>query len=330
MSKPRIMLTNPLWPSWQRQLEAEAEVVVAPDGAPETLRQLAATADALIVRSPLPDDIFDSAPRAVACVRNGAGLDRIPVERATALGIPVANAPGGNAHSVAEFCLALMLSLARRLAPIARELHATGWHEARTLLAGNRELTGKTLGILGVGAIGSRLAQICHHGLGMRVLGCQRRLDRLPPFVAPATLTQVFSESDFVVVACPLTEATRGLVSRELIARMKNTAFLVNVARGPVVDEPALIEALAQRRIAGAGLDVFWKQPLPRDHPFLTLDNVLLTPHVAGTTDDSRERISAVVVEELRRMLRGEKPVNFVNPECWPRAQARRAALGHR
>lgn len=330
MSRHRVVLTNAIAPSWQRQLEAEADVVVAPDTAPETLRRLVGPADGLVVRAPLPEDIFESAPQLTACVRHGAGLDYIPVERATALGIPVANTPGVNAQSVAEFCLSRMLALARRLAPIGRELRSAGWHEARALVDGTIELDRKILGVIGVGAIGSRLAQICHHGLDMRVLGYQRRLDRLPPYVAPATLTQVFAESDFIVVACPLTEETRGLVSRALIGRMKPTAFLVNVSRGPVVDEPALEEALLQRRIAGAALDVFWKQPLPRDHPFLALDNALLTPHVAGLTDDSRERISALAIDELRRMLRGEKPLNFVNPECWPRAQARRAALGHR
>src|SRR5260221_14762344 len=172
-----------------------------------------------------------------------------------------------------------------------------------------------TAGIVGVGEIGKRIAKICRNGFGMRVLGNQRRLDRLPPEAQPAELDALVAASDFVVVTCPLTEETHHLFNRERFARMKPSAWLINVGRGAVVQEDALIEALRERRIAGAMLDVYEHYRLAPGHPLFALDNVVLTPHLAGMTVESRSRMSEAAAEELLRVLAAQPPKDFVNPE---------------
>ena len=189
------------------------------------------------------------------------------------------------------------------------------WDNARALGAGTREIAGMTLGIVGVGAIGRRLAKIAYRGFGMRVLGNQRRLDRLPPEAEPAALDPLVAASDFVVVTCPLTKETHHLFDRERFARMKPGAWLINVGRGAVVQEQALIEALRARRIAGAMLDVYEHYRIAPGHSLFALDNLVLTPHLAGMTVESRSRMSEAAAEEMLRMLAGEAPQNFVNPE---------------
>jgi D-3-phosphoglycerate dehydrogenase len=148
----------------------------------------------------------------------------------------------------------------------------------------------------------------------MRVLGSQRRLDRLPSEAEASDLDALVANSDFIVITCPLTPETRHLFNRERISRMKRSAWLINVGRGPVVEEAALVEALRERRIAGAMLDVYEHYRLEPGHPLLSLDNVVLTPHLSGMTVESRARMGVAAAEEMLRMLRGERPRNFVNP----------------
>ena len=174
-----------------------------------------------------------------------------------------------------------------------------------------------TLGIVGVGAIGTRVAKICRNGFGMRVLGNQRRLDRLPPEAEPAALERLLAEADCVVAACPLTPETHHLFNRERLASMKSSAWLINVGRGAVVEESALVEALRQRTIAGAMLDVYEHYRLETGHPLLALDNVILTPHLSAMTRESRGRMGVLAAEETLRMLAGGRPHHLVNPEAW-------------
>lgn len=325
-----IALTDPIDPAGEAILRAgRCDVALPRDDGPDALRALCATADAVIVRRKLPDDLMGNAPRLLAAVRHGVGVDLIPVGSCTAHGVLVANVPGANSDAVAEFALAQMLAIARHVEAMYAELLAAGWDAARGRTAAATELRGRTLGIVGVGAIGTRLAEICGLGLHMRVLGHRRDPSRLPAHVTYAGLPELFAGSDYVVLACPLTDATRGLASAALIGRMKPTAWLLNVARGPVVDEAALLAALRERRIGGAALDVYGTQPLPPEHPFLGLPNVLLTPHSAGLSQEAVVRMSTVAAEETLRILAGARPENFINPEAWPAAQARRRALGH-
>jgi D-3-phosphoglycerate dehydrogenase len=311
----RVLIVDSIAPRGEECLARSVEVIRAPDSDPKTIRSLAREADGVITRSKLPDDFFSAAPRVRAVAIHGTGTDLVPLADATARGVMVSNIPGGNAQSVAEYCAMAMLVLARNVLAITDALRSDLWDSARTLGAGTHEIAGMTLGIVGVGAIGKRLAKIAHRGFGMRVLGNQRRLDRLPPEAEPAALDPLVATSDFVVVTCPLTKETHHLFDRERFARMKPSAWLINVGRGAVVQEEALIEALRARRIAGAMLDVYEHYRLAPGHPLFALDNIVLTPHLAGMTVESRSRMGEAAAEEMLRMLAGEAPQNFVNPE---------------
>jgi D-3-phosphoglycerate dehydrogenase / 2-oxoglutarate reductase len=315
----RVLLSDSIAAAGEELLASAATVIRAPDSAPATLKRLASDVDGIITRSKLPDDLFEAAPRLRGVVVHGTGTDLVPVEGASAHGVMVANLPGINAQSAAEYCAMAMLMLARGILPITESLRKNSWDEARRLGASARELTGMTLGIVGVGAIGGRLAKIARHGFGMMVLGHQRRLDRLPPEAQPSDLPAMLSVSDFVVLACPLTPQTRYLMNRETISRMKPSAWLINVGRGPVVQEEALIEALRAGRIAGAMLDVYEHYRLEPGHPLFSLPNVILTPHLAAVTQEARARAGVAAADEMLRILRGERPRNLVNPEVLKR-----------
>lgn len=312
----RVLVVDPIAAAGEDFLARHAEVVRAPDSDPQTIRRLAAGTDGIVTRSKLPSDIFEAAPRVRAVAIHGTGTDLVPLDSATARGVMVSNIPGGNAQSVAEYCAMAMLMLARGILPIVDSLKSRTWDSARALGANAHEIAGMTLGIVGVGAIGTRLARIARGGFGMRVLGTQRRLDRLPAEAEGRPLHELIPASDFVVITCPLTPQTRHLFNEGTIGAMRHTAWLVNVGRGPVIDEAALIAALRARRIAGAMLDVYEHYRLEPGHPLFSLDNVILTPHLAGMTRESRARMGVAAAEELVRMLSGERPKNFVNPQA--------------
>lgn len=310
----KVLLTDPIAPQGEQALErAGVEVVRAPDSGFATLRRLAANADGIITRSKLPDDIFDAARRVSAVVVHGTGTDLVPLAAAAASGVSVANLPGSNAPSVAEYCVMAMLMLSRNIVSVVESLRAGAWDAARALGATNHEIAAMTLGIVGVGEIGKRIASVCYRGLGMRVLGHQRRLDRLPADTEARDLQSLLRESDFVVVTCPLTPQTRHLLDRRMLGLMRRTAWLINVGRGAVVEEEALIEALRENRIAGAMLDVYEHYRLEPGHPLLSLRNAILTPHFAGMTVESRARMGVAAAEEMLRMLAGEPPRNPVH-----------------
>jgi len=313
--KPRVLLTDAIAPAGEELLARTADVVRAPDSEPSTMRRFARDADGVIIRSKLPDDIFDAAPRLRGVVVHGTGTDLVPLAAATEHGILVANLPGINAQSVAEYCAMAMLMLARNILSIVGSLKSEAWDAARVRGAGAHEIAGMTLGIVGVGEIGGRLAKIARHGFGMNVLGHQRRLDRVPSEASAVSLEELLAKSDFVVLACPLTPQTRYLMNATTIGLMKPAAWLVNVGRGPVVQEEALVEALRGKRIAGAMLDVYEHYRLEPGHPLFTLDNVILTPHLAAVTQESRARAGVAAADEMLRILRGERPRNLVNPE---------------
>lgn len=315
-SLPLVLLTNPIDPAGEAILKPHARLLVAPDTSPATLNRLAGDAHGIIVRVHLPADIIDHAPQLVAIARHGAGLDMIPVAAATARRIPVSYVPGANAAAVAEYCFAAMLALRRRLVTADAVLRNDGWAAARAVSAGAGELGGKSLGIIGFGQIGRRVAAI-GAGFGMKVLTATRRPDALPEAVTPLSMEALFEQSDMIVLCCPLTPETRGIVNAALLARVKSGAILVNVSRGAVVVEAALIEALGNGRLAGAALDVFDTQPLPADHPYFARSNLLLTPHLAGLTDESMKEMSLRSAADMVSMLRGERPTCLANPEIY-------------
>jgi D-3-phosphoglycerate dehydrogenase len=328
MRKLKILCTLPMDPAGIALLEAVADFAVAPDPSAEALYQTIGDADLLLVRTQLPADLFDRPNRLLGVVRNGTGLDLIPVESATAHGIPVANVPGANTQAVVEYCLAGFLAFARGLEHINGAMRAGGWSAARARASGSSELFGKTVGIVGVGAIGSALARACKEGFGMRVVGYQRNPGNMPAFVEPVPLDTLFETSDYVSLNCPLTPETKHLVNADRLRRMKPDAVLVNAARGAVVDEAALAAALRERRIRGAAVDVFSQQPLPQDHPLLGIDNAILTPHAASLTQESLGKMSKGAARRMLQIISGERPDNLVNPEVWERYQIRRRELG--
>jgi len=195
-------------------------------------------------------------------------------------------------------------------------LRNAGWHKTRaTVPPMKRDVSGKRLGIVGLGQIGQALARMAHHGLNMQVAGYRPSMKPALDYVEMQPLETLFAESDFIVLACPLNETTRGLVNARLIARMQPLAVLVNVARGAVIEEPALIKALQEKRIGGAALDVFTTQPLPADSPLMHLENVILSTHMAGMTRESMLRMGDGVVDQVLQLLRGELPTHLVNTE---------------
>jgi D-3-phosphoglycerate dehydrogenase len=324
-----VLVTDPIHPVGVGILEAAGYRLVVPsENSVAALKQLIGAADALIVRSKLPDDCLEAATRLRGIVRHGVGLDLIPMRHASELGIPVANVPGGNSQAVAEYVFAAILELARKLRQADIAVRNNEWWPARAAAEHSFELEGKCLGVVGLGNIGRRVAAIGAHGFGMAVVGTQRRRETMPQFVRAVDIDELFAVGDLVVLCCPLTEQTRNMVNARLLGQMKCSAYLINVARGQLIDDAALASALCEKRIAGAALDVFSEQPLPNGHPFRELPNVLLTPHFAGLTADSMERISRISAEETLRLLRGERPVNLANPEVWDAAERRWQRLG--
>lgn len=314
---PTVLCTLPMHAAGDALLAGKARIVVAPDTSADTFRRMVGDADYLLVRNQLPADLLDRPHHLRGIVRNGTGLDMIPVEAATAQSVPVANVPGANAQAVAEYCAGAMLELARRFGAMDHRLRNDGWVAARALSASTFEISGRTLGIVGLGNVGRRLAHIAHFGFGMRVLAHQPGDAALPDFVHRSTLDALLAGSDFVSLHCPLTDETRHLMDARSLALMKPGAFLINAARGEVVDETALAEALAARRLAGAAVDVFAQQPLRRDHPFLALDNILLTPHAAALTDESSRAMSTGAARQILQLMAGERPDHLVNPQVW-------------
>lgn len=316
-ARARVLLTNAIHPDLMVELETQCDVILAPDTRADTLKKLIGDMEGLVVRSQLPPDLFDHAPRLRAVVRHGVGLDMIPVAAATARQIPVANLPGTNTTAVVEYCVAAMMHLRRNLAAIDTRLRESGWAVARPMADHSVELAASRLGIVGVGAVGSRLAAVAA-GLGMQVLGLTRRPENLPAGVTAADKQTLFAQCDVVLLSCPLNEQTRGLVDAATLALMKPSALLINAARGPVVDAQALVAALRAGKLGGAALDVHDRQPLNGDEAVFDCPNLLLTPHIAAITATSMQAMSRGAVDTLLALLRGERPTNVVNPDVFP------------
>ncbi|MER8423547.1 hydroxyacid dehydrogenase [Mesorhizobium sp. M0563] len=312
---PKILSTHRLHPRASSMLTGAGELVVASALDAATLAAEARDADVIIVRAPLPAALFEGATRLRAAIRHGAGLDMVPMEAANAAGVLVANVPGVNARSVAEYVMFAALALLRRFRVLDRDLRAKGWLAGREHTVMANELAGKTIGIVGLGAIGQAVGHIAAHGFDLNVVATTRSMRPAPDSVGFLSIDALIEQSDIIVLCCPLTPETRGLISRERIDRMKPDALLINVSRGPVIDDDALIEALQKGRIGGAALDVFATQPLPPNHPYFGFDNVIVTPHMAGITEQSMMRMGVGAAGEALLVLANRLPVNLRNPE---------------
>ena len=261
-------------------------------------------------------NVIEKAPKLRGIVKCGArpGPENVDMAAANERKILVAYTPGANSDSVAEFSLALILSLAKRLPDVMWRVRRQQWRDASCL---GVELSEKTAGVVGLGAIGSKVSQAVSR-LGMRVLAHDPYVSKEKADSVHARLTDLkilLRESDVVSLHAQLTDQNRHMIGRSELALMKRNAFLINTARGALVDESALYDTLRDRRIAGAALDAFETEPPPPESPLLTLDNVIMTPHIASWTDDALRKETSMAVDEVRRIVAGERPRNLANPE---------------
>jgi D-3-phosphoglycerate dehydrogenase len=280
---------------------------------PEELIEAIPAYDALIVRSrtKVTEEVIQAGTRLKVIGRAGIGLDNINVPAATKRGIIVLNAPGGNTISTAEHTISMMLSLARNVPQACASVKSHKWERKRFT---GTEVYGKTLGVIGLGRIGSEVARRAN-GLGMKLLGYDPILspERARSInVEPVDLDTLIQNSDFITVHVPLTEQTRNLISADAFARMKPDVRIVNCARGGIVNEAALYEALKSGKVAGAALDVFEAEP-PKDNPLLDLDSVVVTPHLGASTEEAQVNVACEVSEHVVRALRGEPVPSAVN-----------------
>ena len=254
---------------------------------------------------------------------NGAGYDTVNLKACTEAGVLCVNQAGGNKEAVAEHALAMMLSLTKRIVEADKAIRREILD--RTMFMGH-DLFGQTVGIIGLGNVGKRLAQLCNGLFSMRVISYD-------PYVSVEVMRQnnvekvdldtLMREADFVSINCPLTDESRGMVGEKQYALMKPNAYFVTTARGNIHDEKALEAALRARKIAGAGLDVWEKEPPPLDHPLMQFDNVMVSPHTAGVTHEARVNMGRIAAEQMLAALDGKPVSRVLNPEVWPRYAAR-------
>jgi D-3-phosphoglycerate dehydrogenase / 2-oxoglutarate reductase len=255
----------------------------------------------------------------IACTRGG--IENIDVHLVRQAGVTLTNTPGRNASAVADLTLGLMLAATRKIALTHRLIMEQRWEEVPWDISGNTpykrfagsELEGKTLGLIGFGAIGQKVAKRAQ-GFDMQVLSYDPYIDPLkkPPEVEFTTLDQLFQQSDFISLHCKLTKDTREIINRHSLSKMKSTAYLVNTARGDLVNEEDLYLALKEKSLAGAALDVLVEEPMNPMHAFLSLNNIIITPHIGGASNDIISHQTRMIVEDVLHFLEGKQPVHVV------------------
>lgn len=258
--------------------------------------------------------LLDATPKLRWYHTVSAGVENMPLPELAERGIVLTNNSGSYDIQIAEHLIAFVFAASRRLHRYRDSQRASEWKEQP-----HQELRDATLVVYGMGSIGGEIARLAS-AIGMRVIGVRRKGGPPAPgierVVSADRLAEVVGEADYLAIAAPLTSATRGAISREVISRMKPTAWIMNIARGKIVDEPAMIEALQEERIGGAALDVFTTEPLPPDSPLWKLENVIITPHHSGSSPRASERTLALFAENLRRYKAGEPLINRVDYEA--------------
>jgi len=303
-------------------LEPLAEIITGEEKIESELTSIAKRADVILTtsRTQITRTVMEACPNLKLIAKYGIGVENIDIRVATELGIAVTNAPGVNSNAVAEMTIGLMLAVMRRI-QFARELIRSGTWEDETSLG--RELIGSTVGIVGYGNI-ARLVIRKLQGFEVRrilVFTESKRLEA-PEFsnVGSAGLETLLEESDIVSIHKTLTPKSRGMIGESQLRLMKSSAFLINTSRGALVIEAALIKALQERWISGAALDVYEQEPLSPGSPFLSMNHAVLTPHVGGATQETRERMVTTIAQNIANFLtgRGIDPKYQVNPEAFP------------
>ncbi len=325
MSSYRVLVTDNLSPRGVEifQKTPEIETVVDHEITAEGLAESLKDFDALVVRSrtKVTADLIEKADRLKVVGRAGTGLDNIDIEAATRRGIAVMNTPGGNTVTTAEHALSMLCSLARNIPQACASLKAGKWEKKKFQ---GRELYHKTLGVLGLGQIGSVVADRAK-GMKMDVIAYDPYLtaeQAQKKGVEAVSLDELLARSDYITVHVPLNESTHHLVDKEAFSKMKAGVMLVHCARGGIVNEQALLEALESRKVAGAALDVFETEP-PKENPLLALDNVICTPHLGASTAEAQENVAVAVAEQItdyltRGLIRNAVNVPSVSRESLP------------
>lgn len=328
MTKPRVLVIHPLVFVDRDELESKFVVEQLQWELPakeQELKEKIKAKDGVICFS---TDIFNrevlqSTDELKVISSVSAGLDHVDLVEATKRGIYVTNTPRALTDSVAEFAIAVLLAITKRIPEGDRMIRSGRWkgppkgRPGLTYMIGP-ELKGKTLGIVGLGRIGSAIARKVK-GFGLRVFYYD--IVKRPEIenelgIRSMSLERLLMESDFVALCVSLTAQTRGLIGARQLGTMKNTAYLVNVSRGPIVDEGALARALKRGRIAGAALDVFATEPIRKDHPLASLDNVVLTPHIASATLEARRAMVFQAIDNITKLFEGRIPMDLANPEA--------------
>jgi len=327
MSRPTIAVADPIHAAGLERLRATYEVAFLPEiAAPESRANALAAAEAVVVRVfKIDEALLQSAPRLKLVAKHGSGVDNIDIPAASRHGVLVCNTPGGaNSSSVAEGAVTLMLATLRQVRAMDACVREGRFNERWKLSL--HELWGKTVGLVGFGQIARVAARICGAGFNARVLA-------FDPFVSAAdmekagatkveTLAELARQADIVSVHVPLSKQTEHLINAEVLAAMQRHAIIVNTSRGGLIDEAALVRSLQAGQIAGAGLDVFEQEPPAADNPLFAMNNVVLSPHVAGVTEDALRGMAMSVAEVIDNVFAGRRPPTLLNADLWERRKS--------
>ncbi|MHB8773072.1 MAG: hydroxyacid dehydrogenase [Syntrophales bacterium] len=320
--KPIVLLTHAIHPAAMKRLSEEAEVRIADAYDEPSLCRAIEDVSGIIVRMPLSPAVIAAGKRLQVVARHGVGLDYIPVSTCTELGLPVIFTPNANTESVAEHVIGLLVGLAHYFGPADRAVRSQAWAKRENMIG--VDLFRRCIGIIGIGRIGMRVATICRTAFDMRILAYD-------PYLTPETIRErggepmvfedLLAQADFLTLHIPLDETTRHIIDSEALARVKHGVYLINAARGGLVDTKALAQAIKDGRIRGAALDVLEEEPPSQHNPLLELDNVILTPHSAALTEEAMLRMGMDSSEDVLRVLRGEVPINCANLDALQRRE---------
>ena len=315
----KILLSHPLYKPGMEMLEGKGEICIQNDHSIEGLKEEIKEADAYILRIGRIDrQVIENADRLKVITRPGVGVDNVDVEAATEYGIPVVICPSSNARAVAEHTLMLLLAVSKDLRRSDREYHQGNFQIRNAYHA--VDIIGKTVSILGAGKIGMEVASMCK-ALGMKVVLYDPYISKHTieekGYYAAEDLYEALESGDYVTLHMPSSTETKGIIGSEELKRMKETAFFINCARGNLVEEQVLFEALKEKKIAGAALDVLKQEPPEEHNPLFDLDNVILTPHMAAQTQETTEKVVKMAVEGTLAILEGKEWPYVCNPEVY-------------
>lgn len=341
MAGERRVVRSDLWidPVFDARLAQDPTISLAvfaargPEAAAWDLLSSAHAYHVSAAKDELPREWFVTAgllqrcPQLLCVSSSGAGYDTVDVAACTAAGVAVVNQAGGNADSVAEHTLAMLLALSRRMIECDRRMRRETLTSREAIMG--HEIRGQTLGIVGIGEVGTRVTALAR-AFGLDVIACDPLLDAQEIARRGAravNLDELLAQADVVSLHCPRDASTLKMIDARAFARMKQGALFITTARGGVHDEQALVDALRSGHLAGAGVDVWDREPPPLDHPLLAMDNVFASFHIAGVTHEARRNVARMGAEQIALLLAGGRPPRLVNPQVWPAYEERRARI---